>query len=75
MIIKQFGIKFGVLSDSIINQVEAQGFRINKAVAKSFEKDRQAINRLIVRGLLTESQLKICFQKLLNKICQQVEVG
>lgn len=73
MIIKQFKLQFGFLCDPLNNQIESQGFRINKAVAKNFEKDRESINRLIDRGLLSGSQSKICFQKLIKKIEKQIE--
>ena len=65
------GISFGCLYPSIEEQLDKQGFTIKNA--EKHEKCRNAIHQLVFSNILTDSQSKQCFQKLMKQITKCVE--
>ena len=71
---KRFGISFGVLAPDLRTQIAAQGFRVRDlALFGHLERDRQALVRLKVRGVITESAAKRGFLKTLRAIEKVIE--
>lgn len=61
-------IRLGAMSPSVKEQVEEQGFKIDATDSVHLQKDSEAITRLIIRGLITDSQAKQARDKLFKKI-------
>lgn len=59
-------IAFGALCDSIAKQLRTQGYRL-KSVAP-YQKDADAITRLVIRGLLPDSQANAARKRLMKDI-------
>ena len=65
----KISISFGALAPSLAEQLD----RTPRSV-ESWQKDADAIARLLVRGLLPESQGRTVRQKLLKRIARQLPV-
>lgn len=68
----QVELYFGVLSDSLSEQLNKQNFKFDKEKIKFFENDCDAINQLKMRMLLTDSQIDIITKKLYKKIINHI---
>lgn len=65
-------IHFGALADKIDNQLATRGLSADPKTIAHWQKDADAISRLSIRDLLTESQTRMARQKLLKTICRTV---
>lgn len=65
---KTLGISFGALSDKLNVQLKRQEFKFKKEDVEHFEKDIDALNRLRIRGYLTDSATDNATKKLYRKI-------
>ncbi len=65
---KQIGIRFGILSDTIAEQLTKQEFLFDKKTVERFEKQKYALDELRMGDLLTDSICDKITQKLFNKI-------
>lgn len=59
-------IVFGALSESIAKQLSAQGYRLKSSAL--YQKDADAITRLLIRGLIPESQANDARKRLMKSI-------
>ena len=59
-------IIFGALEDSLVTQLDGSGIPVG--LLELFELDSQAITRLWVRGLITDSQIDASRKKLIKNI-------
>lgn len=71
---KELGIYFGAISDAIGVQLSQQGFKYDQKVVEQFEKDADALTRLRMRGLLTDSITDNINKKLFKKIERHVKM-
>jgi len=69
---KQIVIHFGCLADSTEDQLKQQKLKYNKTDAEQFQFDMESMDRLRVRGLLTDSQTEKVRQKLYKRIVAHV---
>lgn len=69
------GIHFGALSPSVWEQLSEQGFTADEKDLKHWDQDAQAITRLHLRGMLTDSQKQAAQKKLFNRIKKGVRHG
>ena len=65
---RKFGIGFGIMCDTIPEQLTKQGYKFKADIAERFETQREAINELRMGGLLIDSICDKITQKLFNKI-------
>lgn len=70
---REFGIGFGILRPSIVQQLDEQGFNYDIERVDRFESDRKAINQLRFADVLIDSHADKCFGKLLKKIRVHLE--
>ena len=70
---KTISVHFGALCPSIAEQLIEQGVVTIPDEINHFQKDADATTRLLIRGLLTDSQTRSARQKLINKIVRDVE--
>lgn len=68
---KNIALRLGAVAPSIYEQLQVHG--ITKAEAKVFEDDNSAINRLYIRCLLRESEVKRARGKLAKKIFSHIQ--
>lgn len=61
------GLHFGALAPRPSKQV-----RLPPEEAKHFDKDADAIDRLLVRGIISDSEAKRARQRLVNQIAKKV---
>lgn len=67
------GISYGVLSESLCNQLDKQGLKYDKKKMEYFQKEIEAINTLrFGSGLLTDSMVDKILPKLHKKIMSSV---
>lgn len=69
---KKLGIHFGVLGDSISEQLTEQGFKFNSEDAQVFDEIKESLNSLYLFDMITDSQLRKLEGKLYNKIVNHV---
>lgn len=70
---KIVGLSYRILSPSLDEQLDRQGFKYNKKKIKLFEAERQAINTLrFGSGLLTDGMVNKILRKLHKKIIAHV---
>lgn len=69
---ESFGIRFGILAPSIDKQIRQQKLKFKGDDVANFERMRNAINDLNFGGLLVDSQTKMLFRKLYNKILRHI---
>ena len=62
-------IAMGAMSDSLTDQFKSQGFEPPKDI-DHFQKDADAITRLKIRGLLTDSQSDSARKKLMKELAK-----
>lgn len=70
---KELEIGFGVVSGSIKEQVEEQGFEISEMAGQKFDDCRKAIIRLLFADILTEGEADKARRRLLRQIAECVE--
>lgn len=70
--VKQFGVHFGATSDKLSKQIKKQGFKYDENTVDHFEQDAAALNRLRIRGYLTDSATDSATKKLFNKIKKHI---
>jgi len=70
---KTIGIHFGALCPSIAEQLIEQGVVTIPDDINHFQEDADAVTRLVIRGLITDSQASAARRKLLKKIVREVE--
>jgi hypothetical protein len=73
----EIALHFGALSPSVSEQLSEQGLTVTdeKFSTLQWDKDAEAITRLYLRGLLTDSQKQAAHKKLFNKIKKGVVSG
>ena len=64
----RLSIKFGAFAAQLEDQLIAQGLVFNKKLLAHQQKDADALTRLMIRGVLAESEVRRGRQKLLKKI-------
>ena len=64
----EFGITFGALCPKISEQVVSQDLKIAKAAAAVVQADADAISRLLIRGIITDSEARRARQRLISRI-------
>ena len=67
------GLHFGALVPNIGQQLFDVGIVPNGASLKHWQKDADAIVRLNIRGLLTDSAVHVARQKLMKQIIKECE--
>ncbi len=65
-------VYFGAISDKLSKQLKDQKFKFNKDNVNHFEEDIEAMNRLRIRGYLTDSVADKVRAKLYKKIEKHV---
>lgn len=70
---QKIGIRFGAMAPSIKEQIKEQGFKIDPTDCAHLQKDAEAITRLRIRGLLTDSACKSAHDKLFKKITSSLK--
>lgn len=71
---KQFAISLGAFTDPIKEQLKDQGFGIaDENELHHFEKDRLALGRIYMRGLITEVERDKAAMRLLKKMRKHVK--
>lgn len=73
--VDSIGIHFGALAPSVSEQLAAQGLTANQKDLKQWDLDADAITRLYLRDLLTDSQKQAAQKKLFNRIKKSVAPG
>ena len=68
-------ISFGALSDPVGAQLKAQGLFATKDDIEHWEKDRKALARLRVRGLLPDATAHAAERRLMKKIVAGVRAA
>jgi hypothetical protein len=66
--VRKIAIRFGTLSEPILTQVIKQGMNINASDASCLQEDVDAVCRLYIRSILTESETKKVRQRILKRI-------
>lgn len=66
------GIHYGVMYDSIEEQVSAQGYTLAEN-AEKYEKSREAINRLRLQELMTDAVADKVLKRLHNRIIKDLK--
>ena len=72
MATKKLGIYFGAISDPLSTQLRKQKYLFDKEKVKHFQRDIDALNRLRIRGYITDSQTDAATGKLYKKIERHV---
>lgn len=62
------GIRYGIMSGSIKEQIDAQGHKYDEKQIANLERQKEAIHVLSFGGLLTDSMRDKLFQKLHKKL-------
>lgn len=65
---------FGALAPSFANQIKEAGFVADAAGIELCQRDAEAIDRLRIRGLLSDSVSSQCRKKLMKHIMRYVKV-
>ncbi|MEK6881680.1 MAG: hypothetical protein AABY22_18820 [Nanoarchaeota archaeon] len=69
---QRLGIHFGAMCDKISKQLKTQGFKFEANQVQHFEKQAEAIFRLKISSLISESIAKKAQDKLFKKITTHV---
>ena len=69
---KTFGISFGALALPIHRQIREQGLSIMEHEADQFQKDVDAINRLRLKSIITDSEARRAHNRLMKQIDRAV---
>jgi hypothetical protein len=64
----EFGISFGCMSDPIATQLKEFGYKFDRKEVMRFEEMKDAIHTLAFGGIIPDSTINNCFQKLYNKV-------
>lgn len=68
-----FTLSLGALAPSIADQLEQIGYRVTPYQAKHVQKDVDALNRLKVRGVLSDGEAKRACTRLMKMIAKWME--
>ena len=68
-------IAFGALSDKLLDQLSAQGLMADLEDIKLWQLDVDALNRLAIRGYVSESVAARARQKIMKRITHGVRFG
>ena len=71
----RLNIVFGAFASTLDYQLAAVGLNITKTELAHYQRDADALSRLLIRGLLTEGEGRIARQKLANKIVHSIYVN
>jgi FAD synthase len=63
-------IMFGAISDSLDKQLRKQGYKLKSV--DLYQKDADAITRLLIRSLINESQAHAARKMLLRNMCAEI---
>ncbi len=69
----QIEMRYGVMYPTIEKQLKNQGFKFDKEKATKLNACRDAIFRLLMSGIITESQSNACYGKLHKKVVRIIE--
>lgn len=71
----KLGINFGAFSEPIVVQLLNQGVSSNSEMIEAWQKSADAITRLNILELLSDSETRAARKRLLKKICKGVKYG
>ncbi len=66
-------ITLGSAAMNLVQQIEENGLRFDPSLIEHFQKDSEAITRLVVRGIIPSSAGKIAKNRLFRKIITHLE--
>ena len=66
-------LQLGIIAPTIHEQLDEQDLAYDRLTIDHFDIDRTALNRLRIRGIIPESQIKKGFDKLFKMITRHVE--
>jgi hypothetical protein len=72
---KTLRISFGALSDSLAKQIRDQDLEIDPTKCGHLQLDIDAVNRLRIRGALTDSEAHKVHKRLMKSITNAVQEG
>ena len=64
----RLALSIGALADPIKKQLKAQGIDLSAKDSKALQSDVDAINRLRIRGLLTDAEGRKACQRFMNLV-------
>lgn len=69
---KKVGISFGALAPPLIEQLHEQGLTMDAKDASALSNDIDAVNRLYLRNVITETEAKQARRRIMKKITAKV---
>lgn len=66
-------IGIGAMSPSIYDQLIKQGVKVTKKECEHFQKDVDSLNRLRIRGLITDSESHKANQRFMKMLTKELE--
>ena len=66
-------IAFGAMADPLKDQLRQQGLHMNAGKCGHFQRDMDAINRLLIRGMASDSEGTKIRRRLLKSILEEID--
>lgn len=70
---QEFGLAFGIMCDSLDEQLKAKGFKLAEKDVEKFEKIKTSIHVLSIHGYINDSTTTKAFQRLLKQIIKKMK--